>query len=170
MVRELTEWDWGKCRLPTWKKNSINSVSKKSSSFQIKNTRQACNMRILLLMTYLREGMPSWRTWLEKWASGNLMELNKKGQGPGPGSGQSQTHWQLGWRRVWEQPWEKDLGIVVVEELAMSWQWVLPALEASGILGYIQRSVASKLREGILPLYSALSSPGVLHTVLVSPA
>jgi len=43
--------------------------------------------------------------------------------------------------------------------LDMSWQGVLAAQKASHILGCIKSSVASRSREGILPLCSALVRP-----------
>jgi len=51
---------------------------------------------------------------------------------------------------------EKDLEILVGNRLAMSQQYALMDKSASDILGCIRKRVASKPREVILPLYSAL--------------
>ena len=51
------------------------------------------------------------------------------------------------------------MGVLVKERLNMIWQCALAAQVASCILGCIKSSVASRAREGILPLYSTLMRP-----------
>ncbi|KAK4822461.1 hypothetical protein QYF61_015467 [Mycteria americana] len=81
------------------------------------------------------------------------------------GRGNPQFQYRLGDEGIKSSPAEKDLGVLVDEKLAMTGQCALAAQKASRLLGCIQSSVASRSREGILPLYSALVRPHLQYGV-----
>jgi len=67
--------------------------------------------------------------------------------------------YRLGDEGIKSSPATKDLGVLMAEKLDKSHQHELAAQKASCILGYIPSSVASRVTQRILPLYSALVRP-----------
>ena len=74
-------------------------------------------------------------------------------QGPAPGE---EHQYKLGVHLLESSSAERDLGVLVDDRLTMRQQCALAAKKANGILGCIKKSVASRTREVLLPLYTAL--------------
>ncbi|KAK4806954.1 hypothetical protein QYF61_027343, partial [Mycteria americana] len=73
--------------------------------------------------------------------------------------------YKLGDERLESSPAEKDLGVWVDGELNMSQQCALAAKRANCVLGCIKHSIASWLKEAIVPLYTALVWPHLEYCV-----
>jgi len=86
------------------------------------------------------------------------------------GWGNPQYQYRLRDEGIESSPAEKDLGVLVGEKLDVSWQCVLTAQKANCIVGRIKRTVANRSREGILPLCSGETPPGVWSPALEPPA
>ncbi|RMC20261.1 hypothetical protein DUI87_01107 [Hirundo rustica rustica] len=103
---------------------------------------------------------------LEKWIHENLMRFNKsKCKVLNMGQSNPRHEYRLGYELIESGPAKKDLRVLVDEKLGKSQQCVFTAHMGNCILGCIKRSVASRSREVIVPLYSALMRPHLEYCI-----
>ncbi|GAB0188312.1 cAMP-dependent protein kinase inhibitor alpha [Grus japonensis] len=107
---------------------------------------------------------------LERWAYVNLMKFSKaRSKVLHLCQGNPKHGYRLGNEWIENGPVEKDWRVSVGEKLKISWQCVLAAQKANHILGCFKRSVASRLREVIFPLYCTLMESPHLQYCGASP-
>ncbi|CAM5111942.1 unnamed protein product [Natator depressus] len=103
---------------------------------------------------------------LEDWVKRNVMRFNKdKCKILHLGRKNPMHRYRLGTEWLGSSSAEKDLGVTMDEKLDMSQQCALVARKTNDILGCISRSIASRSRDMIIPLYLTLVRPHLEYRV-----
>lgn len=93
---------------------------------------------------------------LDNWVERNLMKFNKGKQVLPLGWNNYTHHYMQGDKKVKSCFPEKDLYVLEDTKLTTTEQCALAAKKTNSILSCIRKSITSRLREMMLPLYSAL--------------
>ncbi|KAJ7412093.1 hypothetical protein BTVI_47665 [Pitangus sulphuratus] len=110
----------------------------------------------ILVSKLKRHGFDGWTQWMKNWLDGSTQRVVVSGSLSTQRPVTSAVPHRLGGEVTESSPVEKDWGVMIDVKLNMSWQYVLTAQNANEILGCIKSSVASRSREVILLLCSAL--------------
>ncbi|KAK4806988.1 hypothetical protein QYF61_000317 [Mycteria americana] len=103
---------------------------------------------------------------LENWSERNPIKFNKgKCKGLHLGRDNPRHQYVQGGDQLETSSAGEDLGGLVDNKLTMSQQCTLATKKANSILGCIKKTITSRLREVILPLYSALVRPYLEYCV-----
>ena len=138
--------------------NYINSEIESTLSKCVNDTKMWGTVNILEGQRYLGR--------LEQWAQLNCMKFNKSNcKVLHLGSGNLHYQYKLGDVKIERSSAENSLEVPADGKLDMSQQCALAAQKANHILGCIKSSVASRVREVILPLYSVLVRPHMEYCV-----
>ena len=103
---------------------------------------------------------------LEKWADRNLAQFSK-GQCKDLHQGRNNSRRQSIVGAFWLEIsfTKKGLGVLLDGKLTMSLQCAFMKRRANGILGYIRRNVARRLKEVVLPISTVLVRPDLEYRV-----